>query len=207
MALQPLQLAKFSGITCLITMLYACGASTPIVPETTEPNTVAETTVAGQADLDPKIVTRFNQGIKALADRDYNMAEDIFIRMTQNYPNLPGPFANLGTVLTAKKDYANAETAFKQALRLNIDNAETYNQLALLYRQTGRFVEALQTYKQGLTVAPKNTNLLRNTGILLELYLSSPEAAIEYYQRYLEEKPDDSQVQLWKAYLSQQAGL
>ena len=211
MALQPLQLTKFSATVCLTAMLYACGASTPVVETITEttpvdPVTSSVTIATEPVALDPEVEYQFKLGIKAMAEKDYDKAEAVFLKMTQTQPNLSGPFANLGTVLSSKKDYVNAETAFKQALRLNAENAEAYNQLGLLYRQTGRFSEALQTYKQGLMISPRNTNLLRNTGIVLELYLSSPEAALEYYQRYLEEKPEDKQVQLWKAYLSQQAG-
>jgi len=207
MALQLLQLTKISAATCLITMLYACGASTPAVK--TDINTAAvnsEAMANKQVTLDPKIEHEFNLGMKAMYDRNYNKAEEIFLKMTQAYPSLSGPFANLGTVLTAKKDYPNAELAFKHALRLNAKNVETFNHLGMLYRQTGRFQEALQTYEQGLMIAPKNINLLRNTGILHELYLNSPSAALEYYQRYLEEKPEDKQVQLWTSLLNQRTG-
>ncbi len=203
MALQPLQLTKFSGAACLVVMLYACGASTPVVQ--TGPKMTSEATATEHAALDPKIEHEFNLGLKFMMEKKYDKAEEILLKMTQTYPNLSGPYANLGTVLKAKEDYQNAEAAFKQALRLNTENAEAYNHLALLYRQTGRFNDALQTYKQGLMVAPTNTNLLRNTGILLELYLNSPEAALKYYQRYLEKKPDDKQVQQWVAILNQKA--
>ncbi len=204
MALQPLQLTKFGGTACLIIMLYACGASTPVVQ--TSPKMTSEATTTERTALDPEIEHEFNLGLKFMMEKKYDKAEEVLLKMTQTYPNLSGPYANLGTVLKAKEDYQNAEVAFKQALRLNTKNPETYNHLALLYRQTGRFNDALQTYKQGLMIASTNTNLLRNTGILLELYLNSPEAALEYYQRYLEEKPDDKQVQQWAAILNQKAG-
>jgi len=208
MALQPLQLTKFTATTGLMIMLYACSASTPMVQTSVETTVSASEPITTEpVVLDPEIENEFNHGMKAMVEKNYDKAEEIFLKMTQAYPNLSGAYANLGTVLKAKQDYENAEIALGQALRLNPENAEAYNHLGLLYRQTGRFNEALQTYKQGLMIAPKNTNLLRNTGILLELYLNSPEAALPYYQRYLEEKPDDQQVQLWAAYLSQQAGL
>jgi len=207
MALQPQQLTKLTVTVCLTSMLYACGTSAPVVQTSSEATATGniELKTKEQLILDPKIEHEFNLGIKALTERNYDKAEKIFLKMTQVYPSLSGPFANLGTVLAAKKDYSNAELAFKHALRLNPKNTETYNHLGMLYRQTGRFQEALQTYKQGLMIAPKNTNLLRNTGILLELYLNSPSAALEYYQRYLEEKPEDKQVQLWASLLNQRA--
>ncbi len=208
MASQPQQLTKITVTACLISMLYACGTSAPIVKVDTA--TIAtgnkDSITSEPISLDPKTEHEFNLGLKAMVERNYDEAEEIFSKMTQAYPYLSGPFANLGTVLAAKKDYANAELAFKHALRQNPKNAETYNHLGLLYRQTSRFQKALQTYKQGLMFAPKATNLLRNTGILLELYLNSPGTALEYYQRYLEQKPEDKQVQLWVSLIKQQAG-
>jgi len=209
MALQPLQLIKITIATSLVAMLSACSTGAPAIKTDTNTTAVISNNPIATEQvvvLDPKIEHEFNLGIKAMAEKNYNKAEDIFLKMTQAYPSLSGPFANLGTVLTAKKDYPNAELAFKHALRLNPENAEAFNHLGLLHRQTGRFQEALQTYKQGLMVAPKNTNLLRNIGILYELYLSSPNAALEYYQRYLEEKPEDKQVQLWASLLNRQSG-
>ena len=206
MALQPLQLAKLGATAGLLAMLFGCGANTPTLQTSTAPSTtVSDNAVTTELPpLDPEIEQRFNLGIKAMAAKNYDKAEEVFLKMTQAYPDLSGPYANLGTVLKQKQDFRNAENAFKQALRLNAENAETYNHLALLYRQSGRFNDALQTYKQGLMIAPENTNLLRNIGILLELYLGSPATALEYYQRYLEQQPDDKQVQLWVAVLTQQ---
>ncbi len=208
MALQPQQLTKITVMVGLISMLYACGTRAPTIHVNTEAsatNNSSQSITSESTRLDPKIEHEFNLGLKAMVERSYDEAEEAFSKMTQAYPNLSGPFANLGAVLTAKKDYANAELAFKNALQQNPKNAEIYNHLGLLYRQTSRFQKALQTYKQGLMIAPKATNLLRNTGILLELYLNSPSAALEYYQRYLEQKPEDKQVQLWISLIKQQA--
>lgn len=204
--LQPQQLIKITITVGLISMLYACGTNLPTVQTEVKTTATGNTSPATNEHvvLDPKIEHEFNLGIKAMAERNYAEAEEIFLKMTQAYPNLSGPFANLGTVLAAQKDYPDAESAFKIALRKNPRNAEIYNHLGLLYRQTARFQKALQTYKQGLMIAPNNTNLLRNTGILLELYLNSPSAALEYYQRYLEQKPIDKQVQLWVSLIKQQ---
>ncbi|HHJ80040.1 MAG TPA: tetratricopeptide repeat protein, partial [Candidatus Tenderia electrophaga] len=146
MASQPQQLTRIAATIALISMLYACGTSLPTVQS--EAKTTATTNTGSTNEpvvLDPKIEHEFNLGIKAMAERNYAEAEKIFLRMTQSYPDLSGPFANLGTVMAAQKDYPDAESAFKLALRSNPRNAEIYNHLALLYRQTARFQKALQT--------------------------------------------------------------
>lgn len=215
MVLQPRQLIKSLGTTCLIATLYACGASAPVQQtSTTEATPSSGSTQAVQAvqqsnnpQLDPEIENEFNHGIKAMVERDYDKAEEIFYNMTRANPNLSGPYANLGVILKTKKDYQNAEIALRRALELNPENPEIYNHLGLVYRESGRFNNAFEIYKQGLEFAPENSNLLRNTGILLELYLNTPEAALPYYQRYLEKKPDDKQVQIWIADLNLRLGL
>ncbi len=215
MVLQPRQLIKSFGIAWLTATLYACGASAPVqqsstvaATATTSGSTSVKTVPqSNKSNLDSDIVNEFNHGIKAMVDRDYDKAEEIFYNMTRANPDLSGPYANLGVVLKAKKDYQNAEIAFRRALELNPENAEIYNHLGLMYRESGRFNNALEIYRQGLVVAPENTNLLRNTGILLELYLNTPQAALQYYQRYLMKKPEDKQVQIWIADLNIRLGL
>ena len=208
------QLIKPASAACLITLLYGCSASTPVVQHEA-PTQVAVATnstpetqqrIDTNAPLSSEIEEQFNHGVRAMYDQNFDKAEEIFLKMTQSYPTLSGPFANLGSVLTTKKDYASAELAFMRALELNKQNPEIYNQLGLMYRQSGQFNKALEIYKQGLESTPENPNLLRNIGILLELYLGTPEAALEYYQRYLETKPNDKQVQIWIADLSQRIG-
>ena len=210
---QPL--IKLVGIACLTTLLYGCSASTPVVQQEEAPTQVATVSnstpetqqrIDNNAPLSSEIEEQFNHGVRAIYDQNFDKAEEIFLKMTQSYPTLSGPFANLGSVLTTKKEYASAELAFLRALELNKQNPEIYNQLGLMYRQSGQFNKALEIYKQGLETAPENPNLLRNIGILLELYLGTPEAALEYYQRYLETKPNDKQVQIWIADLSQRIG-
>jgi len=208
MPLQPTQPIKLIGISCLIVLLYGCGASAPVQPveiqqTPTESDTLATESPDGKPALAPAIQTAFNKGMQAINNKEYDKAIDIFFAMSRAYPELSGPYANLGMLLAAKKDYANAEAALKQALQLNPDNPEIYNHLGLLYRQTGRFDEALQIYSQGLEHSPENINLLRNTGILLELYFNNSTEALKHYQRYLELQPDDKQVQIWIADLNQ----
>ncbi len=211
----PQQLTKLISAACLTTLLFGCGASTPVVQQQAAPaqsataNNSAPQTVQhtnNNAPLSTEIEEQFNRGISAMYDQNFDKAEEIFLKMTQSYPTLSGPFANLGSVLTSKNDYPNAETAFLRALQLNTQNPEIYNHLGRMYRQSGQFSKALEIYKQGLEIDPESPNLLRNTGILLDLYLSNPEAALEYYQRYLKKKPDDKQVKIWIADLSVRIG-
>lgn len=133
-------------------------------------------------------------------------AEDLFFAMTRSYPDVPGPFANLGFLLSMKGEHKNAEIALRRANDLDPENPEVYNLLGMVYRKTGRFQEALEVYQRGLDVAPKHKNLLRNSGILLDVYLDMPKQALEHYTRYRELVPDDREVEIWSAGVARRAG-
>lgn len=198
MLLQPQQCIKRIGLTSLLIMLCGCNAA---VKQANVAQATSNST--HKAALNPSIENAFQKGLEAIQNNDRDRAIDIFYAISRANPDLSGAYANLGMLLLDKKDYANAETALRQALRLNPDNPEVYNNLGLLYRHNGRFDDALQMYRQGLEQNPENSHLLRNTGILLDLYLDTPTEALEYYQRYLAQQPNNRQVQLWIADLNQ----
>jgi len=193
----------------LALLLTGCGASTPTKPasQPTPAKPAAEATNQVASGVDPRIAAEFDTGLKALMGGDRKGAEDVFFAMTRAYPDMPGPYANLGMLLSLRGDYDNAIIALKRAVELGPTLIEAYNQLGLAYRHKGRFHEALEIYRRGLEVDPKNKNLLRNTGILLDIYLDMPKEAYNHYQRFLELVPDDKQVKIWSASVAARAGM
>jgi Flp pilus assembly protein TadD len=208
MILRQKQFARPVLMAALAIMLYGCGATTPVQPGA---NTSQEQTKTGESaetggGIDAKAEGSFELAKKLIKRGDFADAEEVLFNTTRDFPDLPGPYANLGMVLEKKKDYQNAEIALKRAIELAPQKPEPYNHLGIVYRREGKFRKALETYKKGLQVSPDYRNLLLNTGILLELYLNAPQQALEYYQRYLEQVPDDKQVQIWIADIKQRSG-
>lgn len=206
----PRHLASLIGAAGLALLLAGCAGGPAPAPQDNPPAQSGSgdsgLDAADAAPLPAAIIERFEQGLAAYRAGHHTQAEGIFLSMTRSHPELSGPYANLGMVLLARQDYENAEAALNRARQLNPGNPEIYNQLGLACRQDGRFEQALSYYRQGLEVAPDNLNLLRNTGILLELYLNQHEAALAHYQRYIELQPEDRQVQIWIADLSRRVG-
>ena len=181
---------------CVIAALLLAGCSNT-APDNAQQTALATQQTPQAPTLDPQVVAEFEFGLQAMRDGNDQRAEEIFRALTEAHPQYTGPFVNLGILQQKNGDAENAEKAFKHALSINDRNAEIYNQLAILYRDQGRFDLARQTYETGLNVMPDYPNIIRNLGILHDIYLNQPEKALQYYLRYQELVPDDRQVQLW----------
>ena len=60
-----------------------------------------------------------------------------------------------------------AETEFAAALEANPDNIHYYNRLGIAFRQQKKYNEAIQNYRQALSVAPNDAVLYYNTALAL----------------------------------------
>ncbi|HXW11078.1 MAG TPA: tetratricopeptide repeat protein, partial [Steroidobacteraceae bacterium] len=72
------------------------------------------------------------------------------------------------------------------------------NQLAVARRRAGAFEEAREAYERALALDPGYADAERNLGILHDLYLDDPVAALPHYERYQALKQGaDVQVAAW----------
>jgi tetratricopeptide (TPR) repeat protein len=80
------------------------------------------------------------------------------------------------------------------------------NELALLYRKTGRFAEARATYEKTLATYPHFAIAHKNLGVLCDLYLKDYQCAIDHYKTYALSAPNDKSVPIWIADLQKRSG-
>lgn len=69
---------------------------------------------------------------------------------------------------------------YELSAKLNPNSAFTYNNLALLYRQFGRYNEAIETYNKALVVNPKHSYSYNNLGVIYDV-LKQPNKAVSNY--------------------------
>lgn len=188
-------------LLAFVIFLSGCGAAVPTKDVSSTPESSSAEVVA--PTLEELASKDFKAGVLAMESGNHQLAVDTFTAMTTDYPNYAGPYANLGILKHRKGKDDEAEVAFLKAVELSSNSPETYNQLAVFYRDLGRFHQARDTYENGLKIYPDYPKLHRNLGILFDLYFAQPTNAVKHYQKYQELVPGDAQVKIWIADLLQ----
>ena len=150
----------------------------------------------------------FDQAVVAITAEEYPKAEVLLLEITNDQPELAGPWINLGQVYDALDQPEDARRAFEQAIRANPGNCTAYNELGVLSRQAGDFAGAESYYRACLVARPDFKDAYLNLGILYELYLGKLEEALGAYKTYqsLAMEPN-RKVQGWVMDLERRLGV
>jgi tetratricopeptide (TPR) repeat protein len=124
---------------------------------------------------------------------------------TQARPDYAPIYQLLGELYWRAKDLASAETAYRQALELNPQDVNTLLAIVMVYRDQGRFEEAIAQLETALQTVPDNVQVKQALG---ELYVSTAnwQKAIESYEAVLAANPDQVQVRSILAHAYAQVG-
>lgn len=159
----------------------------------------------GQQDIvvDDSLIIMFTQALTHLQQQEYEEAISVLETLTTKEKRLPAPYVNLGIAYSRAGQIKKAEQNFIAALRLDIGHAVANNELALLYRKSGKLGAARVAYENALAQHPDYLPARKNLGILCEIYLHDLACAFEQYQAYLEYEPDDETVNKWALEIKQ----
>ncbi len=122
-------------------------------------------------------------------------------------PQFSGPLVNEGLIQLRKQQYADAEKALQQAVKVNPQNPYAFNLLGVALREQGKFQDARAAYESALALDPNYAKAHFNLGVLADLYLQDLPLALSHYQRYqtLQGKPDPA-VANWIVDLQKRTG-
>lgn len=120
--------------------------------------------------------------VSLMAAKKWKEAEGALQIMTTTFPQLSGPYINLGIVYMNLNQPDEAEKALQFAINTNPQNLDAYTQLGVLYREQGKFNEAEQTYLAALKIWPHHLPSTLNLGILYDLYMGRFDEALKYYE-------------------------
>jgi len=150
--------------------------------------------------VDSQVRSDFNRALAAMKEGDNARAESLLLKVSSKYPDLSGPFVNLGLIKFSNGDAEEAEKYFKKALEVNPRSAISYNHLGIILRGKGDFKEARRNYEMALDIDPNYANAHLNYGILLDLYLGDLKQARDHYQKFQElSGSGDKDVAKWIA--------
>ncbi len=177
--------------------------ATPADP-TAPPVATSQTAAAPPGPVIPKPAARattdFARALQ-LMRTDPTQASLEFQLMTQSYPDLSGPYANLGILHRNANQLAESEAALAKATELAPWDAQTWNEYGLTLRQAGKFAEARAAYESAIKANPSYAPAHRNLGVLLDLYLDDPVSAQAELETYKQLTGEDKPVTSWLAEL------
>lgn len=148
----------------------------------------------------------FEYSLQLLREEKFPAAIELLQSVVEREKRLPAPYINLGIAYYKSGNEKNAKEAFLRALELDPMHPVATNELAVLYRKQGRFAEARKIYVNGLAKNPEHLSLIKNLGILCDLYLQDLQCALAQFHQYLRLEPQDKEVVIWVADLKRRAG-
>ena len=151
----------------------------------------------GAAEVPPEVLTMYEQAVAVMASGDFLDAELRFKEFLMQYPGYPGAHVNLAIIHSNNNNDDAAREAVDAALALDPDYAPALNQLGMLLRRNGKFLEAEAAYLKAVTASPDYALAHYNLGVLNELYLQRLDSALHHFERYQEIVGGDEQVEKW----------
>jgi tetratricopeptide (TPR) repeat protein len=121
--------------------------------------------------------------------------------LTQSYPDLSGPYANLGILHRNANQLAESEAALAKATERAPWDAQTWSEYGITLRQAGKFPEARAAYDHAIEANPSYAPAHRNLGVLLDLFLDDPMTAQTELETYKTLTGEDKPVSGWLAEL------
>jgi Flp pilus assembly protein TadD len=89
------------------------------------------------------------------------LAKAVYVRLTQEFPELPEPHNNLATIYAQESKFVLARDALEMAVRLNPDYAVAQENLGDVYVRLAReaYTRAASLDRAAVTIGPKRVQL------------------------------------------------
>jgi tetratricopeptide (TPR) repeat protein len=115
---------------------------------------------------------RFLKGLILAEQNKANDAIKVFTELTQDFPDLPGPYNNLAVLYAAQGQYDKARGALEQAIRTHPSYATAHENLGDIYAKM-----ASQAYDKALQLDKGNTTAQSKLNMLRDLFPADPRTA------------------------------
>lgn len=205
------------GLLLCAAMLHGCatsgGASGGFVDDGPAPDAAAAALPGQGKPLPPapevqgRNAESFARATELLQAGRLVEAEALLLQITDDQPELAGPWINLAQVFVAQAREDDAVAALEQAVLANPGNCAGRTDLGVLLRKRGEFAAAEAHYLACLEYQPDYQAAYLNLGILYDLYLGRPDEALAAYRSYQSlAGDDDRRVNIWVVDLERRVG-
>jgi Flp pilus assembly protein TadD len=108
---------------------------------------------------DPQM--RLLQGVAHTENGQLEQAKAVYLRLTQEFPELPEPHNNLATIYAQESKFSLARESLEMAVRLNPNYAVAHENLGDVYVRLAReaYARAASLDRAAVTIGPKRIQL------------------------------------------------
>jgi tetratricopeptide (TPR) repeat protein len=188
---------RLLGATAALIALAAC-AGAPVKPPAPAP---AAVTKAAAPTVPPAAAARFSHALAQLKAGQSAAAEGTLRGLASRYPRLTTPSIDLGLLYRRDGRLSSSAAALGQAVRRDPRCALAWTELGVTERLRGRFEEARKDYARAIAADPSYAPAYLDRGVLLDLYLHEPAAALADFRHYQALAGAKRPVTLWMAEL------
>ncbi|MDH5387979.1 MAG: tetratricopeptide repeat protein [Gammaproteobacteria bacterium] len=179
----------------VVGLLTAC--TTAPVEEVVTANISSDFIIRDDIDVRPEVKADFEKAVSLLEQKDYERGIRLLNRVAERSEKSLATHFNLGVAYRITGDMLLAEKSLTKALEMNSAHPAANNEMAIIYRKTGRFSEARRVYERILERFTAFLPARKNLGILCDLYINDLSCAMANYEIYSKADPGDKNVLLW----------
>ena len=181
-------------------LVAACATTEPVPPPVNiQIQEQVGFTITEEAQIGGDVRIEYETALSLLDQGRHDEGIALLERVAAATPELSAPRIDLGVAQHRAGDLEAAEASLLLALEVNPEQPVAHNELGIIYRKTGRFLDARESYESALAVYPGFHFARRNLAILCDLYLADLDCALENYEAYMETVPSDEEASMWIA--------
>lgn len=194
-------------ISLVVFMLSACATTQSTrTPARIEIQESVGFTITEEARISTNVREDYEVALMLLEQGRHELGVELLESVATEAPQFSAPRIDLGIAYHRAGDLEAAERNLLLALELNSDHPIAHNELGIVYRKTGRFVEARQSYENALAIYPGYHFARRNLAVLCDLYLADMRCALDNYEAYMATVPSDDEASMWIVDLRNRSG-
>jgi len=156
-------------------------------------------TITEEVAVDTDVRLDYDQAVRYLQQGRHDEGIAILEAVAASAPQLSAPLIDMGIAHHRNDNLEAAEKFLLEAIELNPNHPTAHNELGIVYRKSGRFAEARQSYEAALTIFPGYHFARRNLAVLCDLYLADLQCALDNYEAYMTTVPVDEEAEMWIA--------